>query len=78
MTAFFSKLEMGDLCFMDIMEYGLALFGETKAGKTTLAHHLIQNSLMGTEDNNYDARNVSRFKEAIIGHKPVSQTEIPN
>jgi hypothetical protein len=25
--AFFSKLEVGDLCFMDILEFGLALFG---------------------------------------------------
>ncbi len=50
MNAFFSKLEVGDLCFTDIMDYGLALLGDTKAGKTTLAHHLIQNPLVGNND----------------------------
>jgi tRNA A37 threonylcarbamoyladenosine biosynthesis protein TsaE len=49
-NAFFSKLEVGDLCFTDIMEHGLALLGDTKAGKTTLAHHLIQNPLVGNND----------------------------
>ena len=49
-NAFFSKLEVGDLCFTDIMEYGLALLGDTKAGKTTLAHYLIQNPLVGNND----------------------------
>jgi GTPase SAR1 family protein len=78
-NAFFSKLEVGDLCFMKIMEYGLALFGETKAGKTTLAHHLILNPLIGTSDLAYELKGDPKlFKEAIIGHQPVSQTEIPN
>jgi tRNA A37 threonylcarbamoyladenosine biosynthesis protein TsaE len=74
---------VGDLCFTEIMEYGLALFGETKAGKTTLAHYLIQNPLMGASepsisDPTYRLNGAIKFKEAIIGQLPVSQTEIPN
>jgi type IV secretory pathway VirB4 component len=34
---------------MDIIKYGFALFGLTKAGKTTLAHLLVKNSLVGKE-----------------------------
>lgn len=43
---FLSRLELGDLCFSDVIEYGIALFGETKAGKTTLAHYLVHNPLV--------------------------------
>lgn len=50
MSAFFSKLEVGDLCFTEIMEKGVVLLGDTKAGKTTLAHYLIQNPLIGNKE----------------------------
>jgi hypothetical protein len=46
MQKFWAKLELGDLCFLEIVKYGIALFGETKAGKTTLAHHLVSNTLI--------------------------------
>ena len=45
-NTFLSKLELGDLCFFDIIDYGIALFGDTKAGKTTLAHYLVRNPLV--------------------------------
>lgn len=32
---------------MNIIKFGFALFGLTKAGKTTLAHHLVCNPLEG-------------------------------
>lgn len=63
---------------MDIMEYGLALFGDTKAGKTTLAHYLINNPLVGNKECCYELKGGSQFLEAIIGQTSVSQTEIPN
>lgn len=60
------------------MDKGVALLGDTKAGKTTLAHYLIQNPLVGNNELAYEMRGATRFKEALIGHQPVSQTEIPN
>jgi tRNA A37 threonylcarbamoyladenosine biosynthesis protein TsaE len=67
-NTFFSKLEVGDLCFTDVMEKGVALLGDTKAGKTTLAHYLIQNPLVGNHELAYEMSGATRFKEAIIGH----------
>jgi len=32
---------------LDIIKHGYALFGLTKAGKTTLAHLLAKNTLVG-------------------------------
>ena len=44
-----SRLELGDLVFSKVIEYAFVLFGETKAGKTTLAHYLMRNPLVTTE-----------------------------
>jgi ABC-type cobalamin/Fe3+-siderophores transport system ATPase subunit len=68
---------------MNIIKYGFTLFGLTKAGKTTLAHHLVKNPLAGKvkEGNTtyYELKeNAVRFKEAIIGQKNSSETQIPN
>lgn len=71
---FLRKLELGDLCFRDLMPFGLVMLGKTKAGKTTLAHHFIKNPLKGSEDENYVLEGGTKFKEAIIGHSNVSQT----
>lgn len=46
---FLSSLEKGDLSFNEIIEYGLALFGITRAGKTTFSHFLINNPLKAIE-----------------------------
>lgn len=81
---FLAKLELGDLCFPDIIEYGFALFGETKAGKTTLAHHLVKNILtvVSTSDRPAYALDTKtkprRLAEAVIGMKNESETVIPN
>lgn len=42
---FFKLLEAGTLAYFDIIEYAFVLFGITKHGKTTLAHHLVNNPL---------------------------------
>ena len=68
-----SKLELGDLCFFNIIEYGIALFGETKVGKTTLAHYLVHNPLVAKETNDRPAYMLdtslkpARLSEAVIG-----------
>lgn len=71
MLNFWAKLQLGDLCFLEIVKYGIALFGETKAGKTTLAHHLVRNQLVSKLNKDtlgyvVDDR-TARLKEATIG-----------
>lgn len=72
------------MCFSDLIEYAFALFGETKAGKTTLAHYLVNNPLEVRQtsdkpayalDGNYKPK---RLGEAIIGMTRESETVIPN
>jgi len=82
MLNFWAKLELGDLCFLDIVKYGIALFGETKAGKTTLAHHLVKNTLVSIINNHIRSfvvdENTARLREAKIGLSNESETQIPN
>ena len=40
-------IECGDLALDRFVEYGIFLVGRTKAGKTTVAHYLAQQVLLG-------------------------------
>lgn len=59
------------------------LFGETKSGKTTLAHYLVQNPLVARQVKEQlayvlDSSKPSRLAEAVIGVTHESETVIPN
>lgn len=47
---FFKLLEAGSLAYSDIIEYAFVIFGITKHGKTTLAHHLVGNLIKAYEN----------------------------
>ena len=60
---------------------GFALFGLTKAGKTTFAHYLVSNHLKGKQLHDtvvYESDDPNRMKEAKIGQTHESETVIPN
>jgi GTPase SAR1 family protein len=56
-----------------MIEHGFVLVGETKAGKTTLAHELVHNQLVPTATKDLDAYTLNstykpkKLGEAVIG-----------
>ena len=82
MFDFLQKLEVGDLSFQTVIEKGLALFGITKAGKTTFAHHLRNNQLVGTENAEhqviYRCVEPNFMQDGRIGEGHESETVVPN
>lgn len=81
---FLSRLELGDLCFAELIDYGFALFGQTKAGKTTLAHYLVKNMLTVVKTDDKPALALDpkmppkKMGGAVIGMTHESETVIPN
>ena len=76
-------IECGDLALDRSYEYGILLMGKTKAGKTTSAHYLTHQLLIGDQKDGgkpfYRVQNCrSDLKSAKIGQTQDSETQIPN
>lgn len=77
-------IESGNLEINKIVQKGILLLGNTKAGKTTTSLYLAHQNLQGGRNNMksivYKSKNVhDKYKVAKIGDiQSVSQTQIPN
>ena len=74
-------LEAGDIALSQLIDSALVMFGMTRRGKTTLGHYLSGEPLKGHKEGTvyYKATSTtSKYKNAIIGNTPNSETQIPN
>ena len=67
-------VEFGNLDLDFPIEQGILLLGQTKAGKTTAAHHLVRQLLDGINDESGNTvytvhAGQLQYQNALIGHK---------
>ena len=77
---FNTNLEKGDLGLSEVVENAYILYGDTRAGKTTLGHLLNGGSLHGIKLNGefMAQATTSKNRNAKIGNTMRSETLVPN
>lgn len=79
---FYKRIEIGDLSLLDNIPEVVAIFGDTKVGKTSSSHILANNPMKAEKEFGslyWKPTEGSRYERCKVGSgKTESETQVPN